>query len=74
MGLARFMSSGLGRGIRVIAGLAIIYYGLGVMGGTGGWVVAIIGLVPFLAGAMNFCLFGALFGAPFWGKDVGKTA
>jgi hypothetical protein len=67
------MASGLGRGLRVIVGLVLIYLGLASMGGTGGWVVAIVGLVVFLAGALNFCLFGPLFGAPFSGKGLDKA-
>ena len=74
MGLARFMASGLGRGLRVVVGLALIYYGLMVMTGTGGYVVAAVGLVPLLAGSFNVCLLGPLMGAPFSGKDLDKTS
>lgn len=74
MGLARFMASGLGRGIRVVAGLALICYGLLVMKGTGGYVMAVVGLVPLAMGAFNVCALGPLLGAPFSGKDLDKAA
>lgn len=70
MGLARFMASGLGRGLRIVAGLALIGWGLLMVKGTAGWIWAVVGLVPLAAGGMNFCLFGPLLSAPFWGKDA----
>ena len=74
MGLARFMASGLGRGIRVVAGLALIGYGLMVMQGTNGYIMAAVGLVPLALGALNICVLGPLLGAPFSGKDLDKAA
>ena len=74
MGLARFMASGLGRGIRVVAGLALIGYGLMVMKGTNGYIMAAAGLVPLALGALNICVLGPLLGAPFSGKDLDKAA
>lgn len=74
MGLARFMASGMGRGIRVVAGLALICYGLVVMEGTGGYIMAAVGLVPLAMGALNVCVLGPLLGAPFSGKHLDKTA
>ena len=65
MGFARFMASPVGRLIRIVAGIALVYVGLATMGGTGGWVVAIIGLVPLAAGVFDFCVFAPLIGAPF---------
>jgi hypothetical protein len=70
MGFAQFMSSGLGRGLRIVAGIILIAVGLAVVGGTGGIVLAVIGLVPLLAGAFDVCLFAPLFGAPLKGTDV----
>lgn len=74
MGLARFMASGLGRGIRVVAGLALIGYGLMVMKGTGGYVLGAVGVVFLASGALNFCGLAPLLGAPFFGKDLDKAA
>jgi len=42
-----------GRLLRIIAGTAIIVVGLVVVGGTGGVVLAIVGLVPLAAGIFN---------------------
>ena len=70
MGFAQFMSSGLGRGLRIAAGAVLIVVGLGVVGGTGGIVLAVVGLVPLLAGLLDVCLIGALFGAPLRGAEV----
>jgi len=45
-----------GRAVRVILGLALIYIGLMVMGGTTGMIVAVVGLVPVLLGATGRCV------------------
>ena len=74
MGFAQFMSSGLGRGLRIVAGIILIAVGLAVVGGTGGIVLAIIGLVPLLAGVFDVCLFAPLFGALLKGADVRARA
>jgi hypothetical protein len=74
MGFAQFMSSGLGRGLRIVAGIILIAVGLAVVGGTGGIVLAVVGLVPLLAGAFDVCLFAPLFGAPLKGVDVRARA
>jgi hypothetical protein len=70
MGFAQFMASGLGRGLRIVAGIILIAVGLAVVGGTGGIVLAVVGLVPLLAGVLDVCLFAPLFGAPLKGTDV----
>jgi hypothetical protein len=74
MGLARFMASAAGRLIRIVVGVVLIYFGLAVVKGTGGWVLAVIGLVPVAAGGLNFCLLASFIKAPFWGKDLPKGA
>lgn len=40
------------------------------VGGTAGWVIGIVGLVPIAAGAANVCLLAPILGAPFKGSDV----
>ena len=70
MALAAFMAQPIGRGIRIVLGLALILVGLYVIEGTAGWIVAIVGLLPILAGALNVCLIAPLIGAPFRGADV----
>jgi hypothetical protein len=63
-GFAKFMSSPAGRLLRVVAGLALIWWGYGRRDTTGGLVVMLIGLIPLLAGALNLCLISALLGGP----------
>ena len=66
----QFMTSRTGRIGRVIAGIALVLVGLLAIGGSIGFIVAAIGLVPLLAGTFDVCLFSALFGGPFRGADV----
>jgi hypothetical protein len=73
MGFARFMSSMSGRIVRILAGLALVLLGALVIKGSGGVILAIIGLVPLVAGAFNFCVFAPLFGGPLLGKDVRQS-
>ena len=74
MGFAAFMSSPTGRIVRVVAGLALIGGGLAlVFSATNvvlGVVLAVVGLVPLFAGALDFCVFAPLFGAPLSGAKV----
>ena len=71
MDFARFMSSAAGRLIRIVAGAALVVVGLFVMGNVLGIVLAVVGLVPLLAGIGNFCVFAPLFGGPFLAKNIG---
>lgn len=75
----RFLASPAGRVTRIIAGLALILIGLLVLKGIGGWILAIVGLVPLAAGLFDRCVFAPLFGLPFVGprlrealQDAGK--
>jgi hypothetical protein len=68
MGLVKFMSSSAGRLVRIGAGVALIAIGLGAIGGTAGTIIAVVGVVPLLAGVFNVCLLGPLFGAGFRGR------
>jgi len=71
MGFARFMSSGYGRLLRIAVGAGIIALGLTVVGGTWGWVLAVVGLIPALAGLFDVCLIGAIFfGTPWRGAEI----
>jgi hypothetical protein len=65
-----FMASGAGRLLRIVAGVALIAVGLLGMQDTAGIVVAVIGVVPLLAGLLDFCLFAPLFGAPLSGRRI----
>jgi Inner membrane protein YgaP-like, transmembrane domain len=64
MGFAEWMSTPLGRGLRVAAGGVLIYVGLAVVQGVAGTVLAAVGLLPIATGLMNVCLIGPLIGAP----------
>ncbi len=68
MGFSKFMASTGGRAVRAIVGVALIVVG-GLLGG-GWWALAVVGLVPFAAGALDICLFNVLFGQPLSGKAV----
>ncbi len=70
MEMAKFMASTAGRVGRVIFGLVLIALGVGYFGGVGGWILAVIGLVPIAAGVLNVCLMSPLLGAPFWGAKL----
>jgi hypothetical protein len=70
MAFIRFLASTTGRWIRAIAGIILIAVGLLVVKDTGGIVLAVIGVVPLLAGLLDVCLFAPLFGAAFSGKAI----
>jgi hypothetical protein len=63
MRVVRLMNSAAGRSARVLAGLALIITGI-TAGGTGGLVLAVIGIVPLAAGAAGACLAAPLLRAP----------
>jgi len=65
-----FMASPTGRIVRILAGIALVGWGLLGLGGTGGVVVAVVGAVPLLAGLFDFCIFAPLFGAPLSGPKI----
>jgi hypothetical protein len=68
MGFAKFMASTAGRSVRIIAGIALVVLGASL--GGGGWFLAVVGLVPLLAGISDVCLLAPLFGQPMSGKAV----
>lgn len=65
-----FMASTAGRITRVVAGIVLIALGLLVFKGTVGIVVAVVGLVPLVAGLFDFCVFAPLFGCPMSGPQI----
>jgi hypothetical protein len=65
-----FMASTAGRITRIVAGLALIAWGLLGLGGATGIVVAVIGALPLVAGLFDFCVFAPLFGAPLSGPKI----
>ena len=65
-----FMASSTGRIVRIVAGIALIAWGLLGLGNTTGIVVAVIGAVPLVAGLFDFCIFAPLFGRPLSGPKI----
>jgi hypothetical protein len=51
-----FMEGPVGRALRIVLGVALIYLGLGQIGGTRGSMVALVGVLPLLMGAWGPCL------------------
>lgn len=72
-GFGQFMASGAGRLLRIVAGIALIAWGLS-MDNAGGYVIAAIGAVPLLAGMFDFCVITGLFGGLWSGERVRARA
>ena len=68
--LIKYLASGTGRIVRVIAGLALIALGLFAVNGAAGIALIVVGLVPLVAGLFDFCVFAPLFGAPLSGPQI----
>lgn len=66
----KFMASTAGRITRIVAGIALIVWGLLGLTGTAGYIVALVGLVPLLAGIFDVCVFAPLFRNPFRGPEI----
>lgn len=66
----RFMASPAGRILRIVAGGGIVAWGLLVTGGDTGKIIAGIGVLPILTGALNICVVGPLMGGPLNGNKA----
>lgn len=66
----KFMASTTGRITRIVAGIALVVWGLLGLTGTVGYIVAVVGLVPLLAGIFDVCVFAPLFRNPFRGPEI----
>lgn len=73
MSFVKFMLGYAGRALRVVAGAVIIWLAMTRLDTPWSWVVAAVGVVPILAGLVNFCLLGFLFGADLWGRQKGAS-
>jgi hypothetical protein len=73
MAFVQFMASIAGRLTRIVVGILLIALGLLVIQNTTGIILAGVGLVPLLAGLLDFCVFAPLFGAPLSGKAIRTT-
>jgi hypothetical protein len=68
-----FMASPAGRLVRIVAGVALIAWGLLGIGGPTGIIVAVVGAVPLLAGLFDVCLLAPFFSCPLSGAKI-RTA
>ena len=73
MGFARFMASPLGRGLRIVVGVALIAWGVGVVGGGLGLIVAIAGLLPLTLGVINGCILAPFLNVRLGGSDLPQS-
>jgi len=69
MKFSQFMATNLGRALRVVVGLILVIVGI-LMNNTLGYVISIIGLIPFAAGLFDWFLLAPLFHLPYKGKDI----
>lgn len=68
-----FLASRNGRITRIVIGAILLILGLGIGFGTDslvGWIVAVIGLFPLIAGAVDICLFAPFFGHALKGPEL----
>jgi hypothetical protein len=72
-GFARFMASAWGRGIRILAGLALVVWGFPHRAETGGIVLLAVGVLGLATGVLNVCIISALLGGPFRGARIRKA-
>ena len=67
----KFMASRNGRITRIVAGAVLIILGFFVVDSiTLGVILMVVGLVPLLAGILDYCLLAPLFGAPMSGAKI----
>ncbi len=65
-----FMAALSGRLVRIVAGIALLAWAaLGLHGATA-IAVAVVALIPLVAGVFDFCVFAPLFGAPLSGPKI----
>ncbi|KFE66031.1 YgaP-like transmembrane domain [Hyalangium minutum] len=70
--LLGFMASRTGRWIRILAGAGMVVGGFS-LGSPRGAAVALVGLGPLLAGALDLCLLGPLLGHSIRGADIRQS-
>lgn len=73
MQFVKFMTSGMGRGARIVLGLVILSVGLLVVQGTPGTIMAVLSLIPISGGVFDFCLIGFALGYPLKGEEARKV-
>ncbi len=72
MQFIKFMTSGMGRGARIVLGLVIMSLGLFVVQGMFGTILAVVALVPISGGIFDFCMIGFAMGYPLKGVEARK--
>jgi len=65
-----FLAFPAGRIVRVVAGAALVVWGLLGLPGATSIAIAVVGLVPLVAGLFDFCVFAPLFGQPLSGPKI----
>ena len=69
-GLFCFLANPIGRGMRIMAGLALTLVGLLAVEAPLSWVLEVVGLVALLSGILGCCVLAPLFGLPFLGSRL----
>jgi hypothetical protein len=69
MSFAIWMSGPAGRLLRIAAGIVLVGAGLYVQG-LWGVVIAVVGVVPLLAGILNVCVIAPFLRVPFNGRRL----
>jgi hypothetical protein len=72
MKFVSFMTSGMGRLLRIVLGIVIFSVGFWVVQGTPGTIMALVALIPMAGGIFDFCLIGKALGYPLKGGDARK--
>jgi hypothetical protein len=67
---ARFINSKSGRVTRIIAGAALLAWGVTHLDQSSGIIFIILGVVPLAAGSLDLCLISPLLGGPIAGGKV----
>ena len=73
-GFARFINSPAGRVARIVAGVALLAWGFVERASGTGIALMLLGLVPLLAGTLDWCLISALLGGPLSGATLRKLS
>ena len=78
MAFAKFMASPAGRWLRVIVGVVLVIVGAILAfqpaNTLPGVIIAVVGLLPLVAGVVDVCVFAPLFGAPLSGPRIRAAA
>jgi hypothetical protein len=71
MSFARFMSSGAGRGLRAVAGVALAVAGF-MLHSAPGIVLGVVGVLLIVVASINVCPLAPIFGGPFSGARASR--